>query len=270
VEQWQDLTEKQARYRLDEAFYDRLRQERARREHLESVVVPPGDARALIIRAGHVFRVTEETGPQIGSVTFWNLRDHRETLKSARTMAHEGAYIRPYAQLLSGEPWVRPMITCVGESYAVAEEPPFQRNTIGTFCSHQAIQMWFGRKAKCSCCMNLLRVAEPFGIGKEHLFDSVNVHQKVDIRDPQNGRILLGASTAAAGDYVEFYAEMDLLLAISSCPLGDGTADPTTDLTGLKPLRIDLYDCGVPPKVFPPFMDWRLQWKGHWEWPKEG
>lgn len=268
MQEWQNLTEKQPRYKLDESFYERVRKAKARYKQLDRIVVPPGEGRGFIVRQGCTFRVIEESGPQIGSVAFWNAHDRRETFKAARTWAHEGVYVRPYAQMLSGEPWVRPMMTCV-EQTAVSEPGAgaYHPHTIGTHCSHEVIEMWFGREARNSCRQNLLRALEPYGLKEEDLHDNVNVHQKVSLSDPARGRISLAASEAKAGDSIEFFAEMDLLVAVSVCPLGDGTADPTTHLADVRPLRIETFETGFEPKPWPPTHDWRPAWKGHWTRP---
>ena len=51
---------------------------------------------------------------------------------------------------------------------------------------------------------------------------------------------------------MEFYAEMDLLVAVSVCPSGDGTRNWAVPSDGfVKPLGIQVYDIGVPPRDFP-------------------
>ncbi len=266
---WQDITEKQPRYRFDEAFYERVRGAKARYKQVDSLVVPPGEGRGLVVKKGHTFRVIEEIGPQIGTVAFWNAYDRRESFKAARTWAHEGVYIRPYARMLSGEPWVRPMMTCVEQTVVTQSDAgEYQHHTLGTHCSPEVIEMWFGREARNSCRQNLLRAIAPYGLKEEDLHDNVNVHQKASVGDPKRGRIYLAASEARPGDYIEFFAEMDLLVAVSVCPLGDGTADPTGDLADVRPLRIEIFDTGFEPKNFPLCSDWRPAWKGKWTWPE--
>lgn len=269
MQEWQDLTEKQPRYRLDEGFYQRVRGAHAGYKQVDDLLVPPGEGRALVVGKGHTFRVIEETGPQIGTVAFWNAQDRRESFLAARTWAHEGIFVRPFARLLSGVPWVRPMMTCVDQTVATQSgDGEYQHHTLGTHCSPEVIEMWFGREARNSCRQNLLRAVEPYGLTEVDLHDNLNVHQKAKVGDPEKGRIYLAASEARAGDYIEFFTEMDLLVAVSVCPLGDGTADPTRNLDDVRPLRMAVYDTGLEPESFPPSGDWRPTWKGRWSWPE--
>lgn len=268
AQEWQNLADKDPRYKLDQAFYEGVRKAKDAFKKLEGFVIPPGEGRGFVVKKGCAFRVIAEAGPQIGSVAFWNANDPRETFKAARTWAHEGAYVKPFAQMLSGEPWVRPMMTCVDQSPVSPPGPEaYQHHTIGTHCSHEIIGMWFGRPARNSCRQNLVRAIAPHGLAEHDLHDNVNVHQKVSIADPARGHIHLAASAAKAGDFVEFFAEMDLLVAVSVCPLGDGTADPTGDLAHVRALRIETFETGFAPKPWPPTHDWRPAWKGRWEPP---
>jgi uncharacterized protein YcgI (DUF1989 family) len=124
--------------------------------------------------------------------------------------------------------------------------------------------MWFGRAARNSCRHNLVKAIQPHGLKDTDLHDNVNVHQRASIADPALGHIHLAASRAKAGDFVEFFAEMDLIVAVSVCPLGDGTGDPTAGLDHVRPLRAETFETGFQPKPWPPTHDWRLAWKGHW------
>ncbi len=54
------------------------------------------------------------------------------------------------------------------------------------------------------------------------------------------------------GDYVEFFAEMNVLMAISACPVGSGHFRVETGRceSDTKPLGVEIYDAGVEPLPF--------------------
>ncbi len=62
------------------------------------------------------------------------------------------------------------------------------------------------------------------------------------------GAYFTKASPARRGDFIEFYAEIDLLGALSSCPWGD-CSGPLSDQSACHPLRVDVFDAG--PRVRP-------------------
>ena len=57
------------------------------------------------------------------------------------------------------------------------------------------------------------------------------------------------ASPRRPGDYLEFFAEVDLLGALSACPGGDTSCGHSDDRAKCYPLRVEVYE----PKEAPQF-----------------
>ncbi|MGH7267410.1 MAG: DUF1989 domain-containing protein [Candidatus Rokuibacteriota bacterium] len=115
-----------------------------------------------------------------------------------------------------------------------------------------------------SCHLNLLQAIEPFGLDERDIRDNVNLFQKMRTQ-PGTGKILAALSQSKTGDYIEFYAEIDLLVAVTVCPNGDNTryySVPGEDV--VRPLRIEVYETGIRPHSFPAWTDWRPSWRGRW------
>jgi hypothetical protein len=74
-----------------------------------------------------------------------------------------------------------------------------------------------------NCQTNLEQAIAPFGLAPQHVHDPLNLFMKTGVA-PEDGRYWFAASDAVPGDYVELYAEIDLVVALSSCPTGDGMA----------------------------------------------
>jgi uncharacterized protein YcgI (DUF1989 family) len=121
-----------------------------------------------------------------------------------------------------------------------------------------------GRGGLQGCHLQLLKAIEPFGLNEDDIRDTINLFQNMRL-DPRDGRLYAAKNDSKAWDYVEFYVEIDLLVAVSVCPGGDNTRDWTTPTDGtVLPLGIALYDTGVEPKEFPKRVDWRHNWTGKW------
>jgi len=119
-----------------------------------------------------------------------------------------------------------------------------------------------------ACHLNLLQGIEPFGLTEEDILHNLNIHQKARI-DPTKGRTLCTSADSKPGDYIEFFAEIDVLVSVSVCPNGDGLLDATEpEKVTLRPIGIGIYDTGISPKEFPGWTDWRPTWRGKWEPPK--
>ena len=80
--------------------------------------------------------------------------------------------------------------------------------------------MLSGVKDHNSCHGNAINAVEPFGLTESHiLHDNFMVFQPSFIRPDGSGDSV--RSQSQPGDYVEFYADMDLIEAVSACPVGD-------------------------------------------------
>lgn len=69
------------------------------------------------------------------------------------------------------------------------------------------------------CHSNLVRAVLPFGLTEFDVHDVLNVFQTTGL-DGQ-GRYFMEASPATSESYVDWFAETDLLCALSTCPGGD-------------------------------------------------
>lgn len=266
MHEWQDLARRQPRFEANRRFYDSIRVAQGQYRLLDKFTIPPYESRAFLVPKGHVFRVIEEAGPQVGSVAFWNSDNFQETFLAASTWGHEGVFVKVYSRMLSTLPWFRPLLTCINDTVAMGGGN--HHHVIGTHCSPETIEFQYRRSAQNACRRSLLQAIELFGLEESDLHDSINVHQKVDLSDGNRGRIHTLPSDAKKGDYIEFYAEVNLLVAVAVCPFGDGTRDPTTrEEAGVQPLGIEVFDTGVTPLPSPKWSDWRQGWKGRWTMP---
>jgi uncharacterized protein YcgI (DUF1989 family) len=85
------------------------------------------------------------------------------------------------------------------------------------------------------------------------LLENIDVFTQFVV-DPNSGKIYGARTEANPGDYIEFYAEIDLLVALSVCPTGDYTSIDSKDLW---PLGIEIYETNVKPREFPEWTEWR-------------
>ena len=67
---------------LDTAFYERARAEVSK---VAELTVPPREAKALEVSAGHFFRLVCVDGPQVGDLNLWNAHDLTEHFYRARS-----------------------------------------------------------------------------------------------------------------------------------------------------------------------------------------
>ncbi len=86
-------------------------------------------------------------------------------------------------------------------------------------------------ETKTGCRDHLLEAHEPLGFELGQVTDTFNIFMNTGIDD--RGRPTIGLPKSRAGDDVELRAEMDLIVAVSSC--ADDLSDSETDMTPSAP-----------------------------------
>ena len=261
----QDLSEKQPDSLLDPAFYDRIRDTRGQHPLVDRLVVAPDSGRAFTVRKGHVIRIVEETGPQIATLALWDAHNPALSLLAGSTWPQEGVYMQPYRRLISELPLAPSLddLHCRHGGTRPRTDGVYHHHFVGTHCSPEVMEMRFGLAGLSACRVHLADAINSHGLGEGELHDSISLFQKSDI-DLKSGKIRNAPSDAHAGDYIEFYTEIDLLVAIATCPFGNGVRHPAEPHEALHPVRVEVYDTGTAPKAYPQWRDWRPSWQGRW------
>jgi Uncharacterized conserved protein len=82
--------------------------------------------------------------------------------------------------------------------------------------------------------------AEPRAV-EHHVHDVLNVFMCTGFtRDTH--QYFMKASPVRPGDFIEFFAEIDLLGALSACPGGDCSATHSSDAAACYPLKIEIFE----------------------------
>lgn len=202
----------------DRELYDRIRL--ASRTSLQSFAIPPRTGRAWTVRAGQVFRITTLEGPQVADLNLWSLTDPGERFWSSRTRQLQAAHLTAYDRLWSTLPALRPMTTILEDTVA-RPEPGIGRvhDLLGTRCDPYVTKLLAGVDYDHHCQSNLTRAIAEHGLGEEDVHDPLNMFQVTGTNDDDH--YYFTTSPARAGDHLEFFAEIDLLVAVSNCPGGD-------------------------------------------------
>ncbi len=232
---------------VDKAFYRRLVTEKGARTKTNEFDVPVRSGRAWEVPAGHLFRIVTTEGPQVGDLNIWSARDPRERLWASRTRQLQGAHVSTFDRLWSNLPYMRPLVTITDDSlagYGVDEHGARIHDLLGTRCDPYINRLLTGEDFDHHCHSNLVRAVAPFGLEESDVHDVLNVFQVTGLNDED--KYFMKACPAKVGDYLEFFAETDLLCALSTCPGGDLSIplwgpDAEDPLPVCRPLRVEVY-----------------------------
>ncbi len=212
------------------------------------VLVAPRDAATFRVPAGHFFRITSVDGPQVGDLNLWNANDLTERFYSGKTRALHGTHLGRGERMWSALPHLRPMATITGDTlgwYGIDEYGGAVHDVIGTRCDPYTGNLLAGGQYHHCCHSNLTRaLADETGLplheAEAHVHDVLNVFMCTGFtRD--SGQYFMKASPVRPGDHLEFFAEIDLLGALSACPGGDCSAQHSSDVAACYPLLVEVF-----------------------------
>ncbi len=118
-------------------------------------------------------------------------------------------------------------------------------DVIGTRCDPYTHRLLAGGDYHYCCHSNLTRaLTEATGLplleAEMLVHDVLNVFMCTGFtRD--TGQYFMKASPVRPGDYLEFFAEIDLLGGLSACPGGDCSAEHSSDRAACHPLLVEVF-----------------------------
>jgi uncharacterized protein YcgI (DUF1989 family) len=231
---------------IDRAFYVRIAAESGR-EMVESFVIPIRSGRAWRVPAGCVFRIVTQEGPQVGDLNLWNLHNPRERFWASRTRQLQRAHVSVFDRLWSTLPFLRPMATITADSlagYGPDEYGGRVHDLMGTRCDPYVNRLLTGEDFHFHCHSNLTRAVAEYGLTEFDVHDVLNVFQCTGLNAAD--QYFMRACPAKPGDFLEFFAEIDLLCALSTCPGGDLSVplwgpEAGDTLAVCRPLGVEVY-----------------------------
>ena len=224
--------------------------ERARQSlsKVGEVIVPPRDARTFDVPAGHFLRIVSIEGAQVGDLNLWNAGNLTERFFSGKTRALHGTHVTTSTRLWSALPYLRPMATITHDTlrwYGFDADGGGVHDVIGTRCDPYTNRLLSGGDYHYCCHSNLARaLASARGMdvrdAEMHVHDVLNVFMCTGFtRDTH--QYFMKASPVRPGDFIEFFAEIDLLGALSACPGGDCGAQHSSDTAACHPLKVEIF-----------------------------
>jgi uncharacterized protein len=224
----------------------------------DQITVPPREAMTFRVPAGGVFRITSVEGPQVGDLNLWNAHDLSERFFSGKTRALHGTHVTTGDRLWSNLPFLRPMATIIEDTlqwYGIDAFGGGVHDVIGTRCDPYTGRLLSGDDYHHCCHSNLTRALAdetglPLAEAEMHVHDVLNVFMCTGFtRD--TGQYFMKTSPVRPGDHITFFAEVDLLAALSACPGGDCGSEHSSDTAPCHPLLVQVFS-GTPPSGWSP------------------
>lgn len=215
---------------------------------IDSTRVLPRDASAFFVKAGQFFRISCPEGPQVGDLNLFNANTPEERFFSGKTRALHGTHLTIGDRMWSNFPYMRPMATVIADTLAWYGTDPYGgrvHDVIGTRCdpyTHNVLSQ--GGQYHYCCHSNLTRamVGQGYDLDRAEalVHDVLNVFMCTGFT-ADTGQYFMKASPVRQGDYLEFFAEIDLMGVLSACPGGDCGSEHSSDVVQCYPLQVDVF-----------------------------
>lgn len=215
------------------------------------IIAAPRDASCCEVPAGAFFRISSIEGSQVGDLNLWSKADLTERFYSGKTRALHGTHLSTGDRMWSTFPHLRPMATITADTldwYGFDSFGGSVHDVIGTRCDPYTGRLLSGGDYHYCCHSNLTRALAkhtglPLHEAERHVHDVMNVFMCTGFtRD--TGQYFMKASPVRPGDYIEFHAEIDLIVGLSACPGGDCSSEHSSDTANCYPLLIEVFDPG--------------------------
>lgn len=209
------------------------------RKVVDEFIVPKCTGKAFIVKKSQVLRIIEIRGRQVADVMFLNAHNHKEQFAARHSVMLESLQgkkerLKKLDKLYSRPPWENVMLTIL--------EDKVGENCFGGHCSERCYEFLFKAgfvddPKHRSCSDNFSDCIKDYGMQLEDL-DSAGVFnvfmwERVD----EQGTLHVGESPTRDGDYIDFLAEMDVLVVFSACP----SPPPTNDEVP-KDMRVQIFE----------------------------
>lgn len=229
----------------DKNFYQNTKQNMLK---INEMIAPPRDGVTFRVPAGHFFRIVSIEGPQVGDLNLWNANDLSERFYSGKTRQLHSSHVTTGHRLWSNLPSLRPMATITENTldwYGWDEDGAGVHDVIGTRCDPYTNHLLKEVDYNNCCHSNLIRALADdqsisYNEAEPYIHDVLNVFMCTGFSKDTH-QYFMKASPVRPGDFIEFFAEIDLLGALSACPGGDCGSSHSDDKTACYPLLIEIY-----------------------------
>ena len=215
---------------------------------ISEIIIPPRDAKTFEVKKGQFFRIESIEGPQVGDLNIFQANNLEERFYSGKTRALYGTHLSIGDKMLSSFPYLRSLATITWDTldwYGYDKDGGSVHDVIGTRCDPYTSKLLSDTDYHYCCHSNLIRaLVNEKGIkldeAEKLVHDVLNVFMCTGFTSDTK-QYFMKSSPVRPGDYLEFFAETDLLGVLSACPGGDCGSEHSSDNVKCYPLKVSIW-----------------------------
>ena len=217
-------------------------------KRISEIIIPPRDAKTFEVKKGQFFRIESIEGPQVGDLNIFQANNLEEKFYSGKTRALYGTHLSTGDKMLSNFPYLRSLATITWDTldwYGYDKDGGSVHDVIGTRCDPYTSKLLANTDYHYCCHSNLTRaLVNEKGIkideAEKLVHDVLNVFMCTGFTNDTK-QYFMKSSPVRPGDYLEFFAETDLLGVLSACPGGDCGSEHSSDNAKCYPLKVSIW-----------------------------
>ena len=233
---------------LKETNLSILHHARKKLEKISEITIPPRDAKTFEVKKDQFFRIESIEGPQVGDLNIFQSNNLEEKFFSGKTRALYGTHLSTGDKMLSNFPYLRSLATITWDTldwYGYDKDGGSVHDIIGTRCDPYTSKLLTDTDYHYCCHSNLTRaLVNEKGINlneaEKLVHDVLNVFMCTGFTN-ETKQYFMKSSPVRPGDYLEFFAETDLLGVLSACPGGDCGSEHSSDNVKCYPLKVSIW-----------------------------
>ncbi len=175
---------------------------------LNDMIIEPRGHYAGEVKKGEVFRIIDIEGQQVADFLCFNLARPDEKLSPHNTLLLNNQIFPCKGYTLFSDE--------AGKLMTITEDTCGTHDMVAGACSRFTNEYRYGEKDLPNCRDNFAAALEPWGIPWKLIPYNMNVFMNCPIQP--DGTYTIEEPKSRAGDYVDFTADMDVLVAMSNCP----------------------------------------------------
>ncbi|MDC6469997.1 DUF1989 domain-containing protein [Candidatus Pelagibacter sp. Uisw_099_02] len=217
-------------------------------KNIGEIIIPPRDAKTFEVKKGQFFRIESIEGPQVGDLNIFQADNLEEKFYSGKTRALYGTHLSTGDRMLSNFPYLRSLATITWDTldwYGYDKDGGSVHDVIGTRCDPYTSKLLSDENYHYCCHSNLTRALVnekgiKLGEAEKLVHDVLNVFMCTGFTNDTK-QYFMKSSPVRPGDYLEFFAETDLLGVLSTCPGGDCGSEHSSDNAKCYPLKVSMW-----------------------------
>ncbi|MBV6274231.1 urea carboxylase-associated family protein [Alcaligenaceae bacterium CGII-47] len=176
---------------------------------ITEILVPGGHGRSFEVQKGQYLQIIDVEGQQVADFYAFNSQNHQERLSPPHTRTSLRSLTIKVGDLLRSS-LRNPM-------FEVIEDTAQSHDLLIAACDEQRYLVDYGVSDHRSCVANFEEVLQPYGISRDMFPEPFNIFQSTLIEP--DGTLVQQTSPTKAGEYILMKAQMDVIGAVSACPM---------------------------------------------------